>query len=75
MSTLSDQYRQMAAKARSEADAAKLPNVQQLHLRSAERLDQIAQGLENVAKAKVRNEAAKLAEGCARHCQTKCTCE
>ena len=75
MSTLSDQYRQMAAKARSEADAAKLPNVQQLHPRSAERLNQIAQGLENVAKAKVRNEAAKLAEGCARHCQTKCTRE
>ena len=72
MSTLSDQYRQMAAKARSEADAAKLPNVQQLHLRSAERLNQIAQRLENVAKAKARNEAAKVAEGgalisCNRH--------
>ena len=63
MRTLLDQYRQMAAKARSEADSAKLPNVQQLHLRSAERLNQIAQGLENVSKAKARNEAAKVVEG------------
>ena len=39
MSTLPDQYRQMAAQARSDAEAAELPNVQQRHLRSAERLD------------------------------------
>jgi len=60
MSTMLDQYRQMASKARSEAAAAKLPNVRQVHLKSADRLDQIAQGLENVAQAKARNEAAKV---------------
>ena len=62
MSTLSDQYRLMAAQARSDANVAQLPNVQRLHLQSAERFDQIAQGIESVAKAKARNEAAKLAE-------------
>ena len=65
MSTLPDQYRQMAAQARSDAEAAELPNVQQRHLRSAERLDHIAQEIENVAKAKARNDAAKEAEASA----------
>ena len=49
----------MAAKARSDADAASLPNVQQLHSRSAERLDQIVRGMEKVAEAKRRNDLAK----------------
>jgi hypothetical protein len=62
MSTQSDQYREMAAKARSEADASELPNVRQVHLRSADRLDQLVQSIENVANAKVRNEAGKAAE-------------
>lgn len=62
MSTQSDQYRAMAAKARSEAKGAELPNVQQIHLRSAERLDQLAQSLDGVAEAKARNEAGKAAE-------------
>ncbi len=56
-----DQYRKMASKARSDAAAASLPNVRQLHLRSAERLDEIVSGLETVAHAKVRNESAKRA--------------
>ena len=59
MSQLSDHYRHMAAKARSDADAASLPNVQQLHSRSAERLDQIVRGMEKVAEAKRRNDLAK----------------
>ena len=62
MSTQSDQYRDMAAKARSDAEGADLPNVQQIHLRSAERLDQLAQSLDGVAEAKARNEAGKAAE-------------
>jgi len=49
----------MAGKARLDAAAASLPNVRQLHLRSAERLDEIVTGLESVAHAKVRNEKAK----------------
>ena len=59
MSTVSDQYREMAAKARRQAEDAELPNVRLRHLRSAERLDEIAQGIERVAEAKSRNEAAK----------------
>ena len=59
MSTLSDQHRQMATEARSDAASAKLPNVQKRHLRSAERFDHIAQEIESVAKAKARNDAAK----------------
>ncbi len=59
MSDVIEQYRKMASKARSDAAAASLPNVRQLHLRSAERLDEIVSGLESVAHAKVRNETAK----------------
>ena len=62
MNTQSEHYREMAAAARSEAEAAALPNVQEVHLRSAERLDQMVQNMENVAKAKVRNDDAKAAE-------------
>ena len=54
-----DQYRKLARKARSDAATALLPKVRELHLRSAERLDEIISGLESVAKAKVRNEEAK----------------
>lgn len=59
MSDLIEQYRKMANKARSDAAGASLPNVRQLHLRSAERLDEIVSGLETVANAKIRNESAK----------------
>ncbi len=59
MSDLADHYRKLAHKARSDAEAAFLPNVRQSHLRSAERLDEIIFGLDNVAQAKTRNEEAK----------------
>lgn len=67
MSTLSAQYRQMAVQARTDADAARLPNVQQVHLQSAERLHQMVLEIENVARAKARNDAAKDAEITARN--------
>jgi hypothetical protein len=59
MTSQTDHYRKLADKARSDAQAAALPNVQQLHLRSAERLDEIISGLESVAGAKMRNDEAK----------------
>jgi hypothetical protein len=59
MSDLADQYQQMAEKARSDADAATLANVRDVHLRSAERLDQLASQIQSVARAKSRNEEAK----------------
>ena len=59
MSTLLDQYRQMASQARLDAATAALPNVRQVHLTSADRLDQIIHRLESVAQAKARNDAAK----------------
>lgn len=62
MSDVIDQYRKMADKARAEAAAAMLPNVRQLHLRSAGRLDEILSGLEKVSLAKSRNEGAKRSE-------------
>jgi hypothetical protein len=61
VSDVIEQYRKMAYKARLEADAASLPNVRQLHIRSAERFYEIIEGLESVAHAKVRNENAKRA--------------
>ncbi len=54
-----EQYRKMAREARVLAGAASLPNVRQLHLRSAERLDEIVSGIERVARAKASNESAK----------------
>lgn len=62
MSVLSEQYRRLAARSRLDADAAQLPNVRQSHLRSAERLDEMAKAVDGVAEAKARNDAAKLAE-------------
>ncbi len=59
MSDIIDQYRKMAAKARSDAAAASLPNVRKVHLRSAERIDAIISRLESVAQAKLRNDDAK----------------
>ncbi len=59
MSELINQYRKMADKARSDAAAASLPNVREVHLRSAERLDAIISRLDSVAQAKVRNDDAK----------------
>lgn len=62
MSDALEQYRRMAEKARSEAAAATLTNVRNLHLRSADRFDEIVTGLEQVSLAKVRNEEAKRRE-------------
>ncbi len=59
MSDIIDQYRKMADQARSDAAAASLPNVREVHLRSAERLDAIISRLDSVAQAKVRNDDAK----------------
>ncbi len=59
MSDVIDQYRKLADRARSDTATSLLPKMLELHLRSAERLDEIISGLENVAKAKVRNEEAK----------------
>jgi hypothetical protein len=59
MSDLEDQYRNMADKARSDANAATLTNVRDVHLRSAERLDELASQIQSVARAKARNQAAK----------------
>jgi hypothetical protein len=55
----------MADRARAEACAATLSNVRQLHLRSADRLDEIVLGLEKVSMAKSRNEEAKRSEAAA----------
>ncbi len=54
-----EQYQQMANRARSDAAAASLTNVQQMHLKSAQRWEEIISGLKTVAQAKVRNEDAK----------------
>ena len=59
MSDIAEMYQKLADKARSDAAAATLPNVRQLHLRSAERLDEIISAIQSVAKAKLRNEEAK----------------
>ena len=59
MSDLANHYRKLADKARADAGAASLPNVRQLHLQSAERLDQIISGIVSVAQAKARNEEDK----------------
>jgi len=75
MSDVIDQYRKLARRARSDAATTSPPKVRELHLRSADRLDEIISGLESVAKAKVRNEEAKTERDCSliylrrlRHC-------
>lgn len=59
MADLSEHYREMAAGARAKADLASLENVKTIHLRSAERLEEMAEAVEFVAQAKDRNDAAK----------------
>ncbi len=63
MSDALDHYRKLAGKARADAASASLPNVREMHLSSAKRLDEIISGLESVAHAKVRNENAKREAG------------
>jgi hypothetical protein len=54
-----EQYRALASEARKQAATSSLPQVTLRHLRSAEHLDILVAGLESVARAKVRNEAAR----------------
>ena len=54
-----EQYRELAANAREQARATDLPQVKLRCLRSAEHFDGLADKLDNVALAKLRNEAAK----------------
>lgn len=59
MSDAIEQYRRMAANARADALAATLPNVRELHFRSANRFDEIVRGMEKVSLAKSANDEAK----------------
>ena len=61
MNTPVEHYRQMAADARQQAAATNLPQVKLRCLRSAEHFEELVAKLENVAQAKVRNEAAREA--------------
>jgi hypothetical protein len=54
-----EQYREQAANAREQAKATDLPQVKLRCLRSAEHFDGLAAKLENVAEAKLRNDAAR----------------
>ena len=62
MNSPSEHYRELASKAREQAAASSLPQVKLTYIRSAEHFDELVAGLENVARAKARNEAAR-AEG------------
>jgi len=53
MSDLIDQYQKLADKARSEAATASLPKVREVHLRSAQRLDEIIWGYRKRCQGKV----------------------
>lgn len=59
MTLAAEQYRQLGAKAREQAAASTLPQVKQRYLRSAEHFDELVAGLESVAEAKSRNDAAR----------------
>lgn len=59
MNSPSEQYRQLASNAREQAAASSLPQVKLRYLRSAEHFDELVARLETIARAKVRNEAAR----------------
>ncbi len=59
MNSPSEQYRELASKAREQAAASSLPQVKLRYLRSAEHFDGLVTKLERVAEAKLRNEAAR----------------
>ena len=59
MSSAIEQYRQLAAESREQAAASTLPQVRIRYARSAEHFEQLVAGLESVAQAKARNEAAR----------------
>ena len=54
-----EQYRQLAADALEQAAASTLPQVKMRYLCSAEHFEKLVAGLENIARAKARNEAAR----------------
>jgi hypothetical protein len=54
-----EHYRKLALEARDQAAASTLPQVRLQYVRSAEHFDRIILGVENVAKAKARNGAAR----------------
>jgi len=54
-----ENYRQLAAEALEQAAASTLPQVRMRCLRSAEHFEKLVAGLESVARAKARNEAAR----------------
>ena len=54
-----EHYRELASKAREQAAASSLPQVKLRYLRSAQHFDELVAGLEDVAQAKARNEAAR----------------
>jgi hypothetical protein len=59
MNSPTEHYRQLAAEAREQAAASTLPQVKLRYLRSADHFDELVAKLENVAKAKSRNDAAR----------------
>lgn len=59
MPPLIEHYRKLAAQAYAEAAASALPQVKLRALRSAEHFEKLVADLESVARAKMRNEAAK----------------
>ena len=59
MNSPTEHYRELAAEARRQAAASSLPQVRLRYLRSAEHFDELVAGLESVARAKSRNEAAR----------------
>jgi hypothetical protein len=54
-----EHYRGPASKAREQAAASNLSQVKHRYLCSAEHFDELVAGLESVAQAKARNEAAR----------------
>lgn len=54
-----EHYRQLASIAREQAAASSLPQVKLRYLRSAQHFDELVAGLEDVAQAKARNDAAR----------------
>ena len=59
MNSPTEHYRELASKARQQAAASNLPQVKLRYLHSAQHFEELVAGLENVAQAKARNEAAR----------------
>jgi hypothetical protein len=59
MNSPAEQYRELASRAREQAAGSNLPQVKLRYLRSARHFEELVDGLEKVAEAKARNEAAR----------------